>query len=186
MTARRIPCRPRAVGRALALALAALTAALTTGCSDNMRELHDYIQQVKSRPGGKIEPIPEMQPFETYAYPETPLRDPFEVLSFAEPVPAMVADESGPRPDPTRPREPLEDFQLDSLAYVGTLSRDGETWALIQDPAGTIHRVQGGNYLGSNYGRITDISPAAVEVRELVATGQGGWIEREAALALHD
>lgn len=184
MTACRIPCRPPAVCRTLALA--AVAAALV-GCSDNMGELRSYIQQVKSRPGGKIEPIPQMEPFETYAYPEEPLRNPFDVLSFAEPVPeAVAAKKSGPRPDPTRPREPLEEFQLDSLAYVGTLSRDGERWALIQDPGGTIHRVQGGNYLGSNYGRIVDITSSAVEVRELIPNGQGGWIERDAALALQD
>lgn len=171
---------------AAAVALAATLTALA-GCTEDMSDLRGYVAEVKQRPGGRIEPLPEIEPYATYTFPERPMRDPFAPLAFGAPaeVPA-AAQNTGPRPDPTRPREALEDFQLDSLNYVGTLEQSGETWALIRAPGGTIHRVQEGNYLGQNHGRITDIGPREIEVKELVPTGQGGWLEREALIALND
>ncbi|PWG64816.1 pilus assembly protein PilP [Sediminicurvatus halobius] len=165
----------------------ATCALLLGGCAEGMGDLQRYIEQVRARPGGEIEPIPEMEPFETYAYPETLDANPFSVQSFAEPEPddEAVAD-SGLQPDRSRPREVLEQFELDSLAYVGTLQREGERYALVQDPDGTIHRVQDGNYLGRNYGEIQRITPNSIELRELVPNQQGGWIEREASLALSE
>lgn len=176
---KRVPVRLLPVlGLALALA----------GCGEDMSDLRRYVSDIKARPGGRIEPIPEMKPFTSYTYPRDPGRDPFERLSFAEPQRPATAEEiaAGPRPDPTRPREPLEQFALDSLAYVGTLQRDGESWALIQDPGGVIHRVQPGNHLGQNYGEIIDITPTAVRLRELVRTQRGNWVKRDAAIALED
>lgn len=167
-----------------ALPVAAL-ALLLGGCAEGMGDLQGYIEEIRSRPGGEIEPIPEMEPFESYAYPEDLESDPFSVQSFAEPEPddAEIAD-SGLRPDRSRPREVLEEFELDSLSYVGTLQRSEERYALIQDPEGTIHRVQPGNYMGRNYGEIEQITPNSIELRELVPNQQGGWIERDASLAL--
>jgi type IV pilus assembly protein PilP len=49
-----------------------------------------------------------------------------------------------------------------------------------------VHRVQTGNYVGKNYGRIEKITPNTIKVRELIPKESGGWIEREAALALND
>lgn len=157
-----------------------------TGCNEDMSDLRDYIAKVKARPGGEIEPIPRMEPFEGYKYPQQPLRDPFRTLSFAQPKADQDGSGSGPKPDPTRPREPLEGFPLDALSYVGTLSRDNELWALVQAPDGTIHRVQIGNYMGQNYGRITAITPTAIELRELVQKANGDWERRRSELALKD
>ncbi len=170
------------------LLLAFGVALALTGCGEDMSGLRQYVSEIKARPGGRIEPMPEMQPFASYSYPRELGRDPFNVLSFAEPQRAATREEiaAGPRPDPTRPREPLEQFTLDSLGYVGTLQREAERWALIRAPGGVIHRVQPGNHLGQNYGEIIDITPTAVRVRELVRTQRGSWIERDAAIALKD
>lgn len=169
------------------LVAALLAAGLLAGCNEDMSELREYVSQVKERPGGELEPIPQMEPFESYAYPEEPLRNPFEALSFARPEQAEQAPpESGPSPDPTRPREALEAYPLDALGYVGTLSRDQQLWALVQAPDGTIHRVQTGNYMGQNYGEITAIKPGAIELRELAQKANGRWVERRAEVALKD
>ena len=178
---------PKQSGRVKALAALALALALT-GCNEDMSDLRRYVSEIKARPGGRIEPLPEMKVFSSYTYPDDPGRNPFERLSFAEPERPATAEEiaSGPRPDPTRPREPLEQFTLDSLSYVGTLQRDSERWALIRDPSGVIHRVQPGNHLGQNYGEIIDITPTAVRVRELIRTQRGTWVERNAAIALNE
>lgn len=174
---------PRAVGpsgsRIILTAL--LAAGLLGGCTRDTSDLERYIAEVKARPSSPIEPIPEVRPFETYTYPDEPMRDPFARLDFSPQVPA--GQYRGPRPDASRPRELLEEYPLDTLRMMGILQRQDELWALIRDPSGTIHRVQTGNYMGQNHGRIVAISESEVLLQELIADGAGGWIERKAALA---
>ena len=71
-----------------------------------------------------------------------------------------------------------------SRASLGTLSRGKQSWAVIQAPDGTVHRVQVGNHLGQNSGKVTKITEAKVEVIEFLQGGLGDWVEREAALAI--
>jgi hypothetical protein len=85
--------------------------------------------------------------------------------------------------DPRRNREPLEEFPLDSLRLVGTLSLRGQQFALIKDPTAVVHRVTLGNYLGQNYGKITTIAESEIALREIVPDGFGGFIERPATVA---
>ena len=70
------------------------------------------------------------------------------------------------------------------MGAYGTLDRKGEMWALVQTPDGTIHRVKTGNYLGQNDGRITAIEEERVNLVELIPNGRGGYLERQASLAL--
>lgn len=161
------------------------------GCSREMQDLDDYVAEVKSQKPSPIKPIPEMKPFESYQYPEeTSLRNPFRPLGFGEETAqapeAESSDVSGPKPDPTRPREALEEYPLDSLSYVGTLAQDKSSWALIRDPDGTVHRVSTGNYLGQNHGKIVAITPQEIQLRELVRKPSGGWLERKNSIALRD
>ena len=67
---------------------------------------------------------------------------------------------------------------------VGTLDLAGTNYGLIQDSAGLIHRVIPGNYLGQNDGRIIGISESEIQVVEIISDGIGGYLEREAAVAL--
>jgi type IV pilus assembly protein PilP len=69
---------------------------------------------------------------------------------------------------------------------VGTLKRDGNSWALVRMSDSTIHRVKPGNFLGENHGKIVQISESEVELTEIVPDGLGGWMERQAALALSE
>lgn len=157
------------------------------GCSDDMSDLREYVEETKQRPGGRIEEIPEFEPYESFTYDSTELRDPFrpsEGFGMTAEEQAAKESDSGLAPDTSRPKEPLEQFPLDSLEMVGTLSRGGQEWGLVKSPEGVIHRVQEGNYLGQNYGRITELAAERIEVLEIVPDGQGDWMEREAALSL--
>jgi type IV pilus assembly protein PilP len=161
-----------------------IVSALLAGCSPSTQDLHDYIAQTKARQSVGIPPLPEMQTFETFAFPTSIPRDPF-----AEQVPASrVAQRrnDGPRPDLNRPREALEEFALDSLRMMGTLQQKHQLWALVKDPTGTIHRVETGNFLGRNYGEVVAISERAVELMELTPSGEGSWEQRRAALAIKE
>jgi len=165
-----------------------LVAGSLTACSGNNKEdLHSYVEQVKSRQHTKIEPLPEFAPYETHLYSAAGDRDPFTAPVYSAPR-AQVASNTGTGivPDFNRSREPLESEPLDSLRMVGTLERDGNAWALVRMSDSTIHRVKPGNYLGQNFGKIIQITESEVELTEIVPDGLGGWMERQAALALSE
>lgn len=158
---------------------------LVAGCSngEQMIALQDYVDSVVSRPPGQIEPPPEFVSYVAFTYSAASLRGPFDI-----PVDAATALRnqlnSEVKPDETRPKEYLESFAIGALTMVGTLSRSGQTWALVRDETTNINRVAVGNYVGRNYGRIVAISETQIDVMEIVPTGDGGWLERPASIAL--
>jgi len=163
-----------------------LTALLLAGCSGDMSDLRAYTGKIKQRPGEKVPPIPEFEPYQSFTYVPEELRDPFRVQAgFTEPE-TVDTETSGVKPPTDHRTEPLERFPLDGLDMVGTLSRDNTLWALIRDPEGAVHQVTQDNYLGQNYGRITGIHPDRVVLVEIIPDGQDGWMEREAAIGMSD
>lgn len=167
----------------------AACAFLLTGCNQGLGDLQQFVQQIKSQPPGRIEPIPEFQPYQNFEYTSQDLRDPFKLVDFRRPdenTDEIEVTASGLRPDAGRVREPLEDFPLDTLRLKGTVTKDGIKWGLIFAPDNTIHRVIEGNYMGQNHGRIITVSDEIIELTEIVPDGLGNYIERSSAVALID
>jgi type IV pilus assembly protein PilP len=69
---------------------------------------------------------------------------------------------------------------------VGTLEKDAQNWGLVTAPDGAVHRIQPGNYVGKNYGKITLVAEDRIELVEIVPDGLGGWQERGARLDLSE
>lgn len=163
-------------------ALAMMLVAGLSACGGGMDDLDSYINEVKQRPGGRIEPLPEITPYEVFAYVADAegFRSPFAPDAPQE----TSAAAGGTRPDLERSREYLEQYPLDTLRMVGTLMQDGTNYGLVQDSDGLVHRVIPGNYLGQNDGRIVDISESKIDVVEIVSDGIGGYLERQAAVGL--
>ncbi len=162
-----------------------LAAALgVAACGGDLKDLDQYINEVKARPGGRIEPLPEVTPYEVFTYVADAqgLRSPFR----PDTPQATGAAVGGARPDPDRSREYLEGFPLDTLGMVGTLYIGETMYGLVQTSDGLIHRVVPGNYMGQNDGRITDISESEITLVEIISDGIGGYIERDAAISLSD
>jgi type IV pilus assembly protein PilP len=165
--------------RAILISAAALAVLSLSGCSNGMDELRQQVAEIKSRPGEAIDPLPEVKPYEAFAYNAGNLRSPF--------VPAAPARSdlaAGVRPDVKRPREFLEQFPLDTMRMVGTLQLQGRNYGLVQGKDGLVHRVAPGNFVGQNDGKIVGISSTKISIIEIVPDGLGGYIERPAALAL--
>ena len=157
---------------------------LLSACGgDPYTDLNAFVEQVKAQPKGHIPPMPEVKIFETFAYDADGLRNPFSP-SIKENL--AQAHGFGLQPDANRKREPLEEYPLDSLTFVGHLKKSGEEWGLIIAPDNTIYRIQIGNYLGKNYGKIVSIDETSIKLVEIIATGTGGWIDREATLVLSE
>lgn len=164
-------------GRVLAFALLA-------GCSGDMQDLDNFMTDKLARPGGVIEPIPNFKAYEAFAYAATTMRSPFDRPVEVRKV-ASLGARAAIKPDPQRPREFLEQFTLDSLQLVGKLERGGQTWSLIKDPAGGIHRVRLGSFLGRDHGSVVDMGETFLSLVEIVSDGTAeGWVERPRTLEL--
>ena len=166
--------------------LGLMTVMLSVGlaaCGGGTDDLDAYVNEVKKRKGGVIEPLPEITPYEIFNYvaDKQGIRSPFR-----PDTPQSAAGNSGPRPDDERSREYLESFPLDALSMVGTLHIDNTLYGLIRTSDGLIHRVVPGNYMGQNDGRITQISESEIDLVEIISDGIGGYIERDAAVGLTD
>lgn len=154
-------------------------ATLMAGCGGDSDDLMAYVEEVKSRKSSDIEPLPQIKPYETFLYVDAGRRDPF----INAPTQKGGGSALSAFVDTRRNREPLEEFPLDALRLVGTLTIAGQRYALVRDPAAVVHRVTVGNYLGQNYGKITAIAESEITLREIVPDGFGGYIERPATIA---
>jgi type IV pilus assembly protein PilP len=153
-----------------------------TGCASNDNsDLHNRIDQIKARPAAKIPPLPAFKPYETFKYSRVDATDPFEMIA---PDRVETAVESVDSPLAGRNLETLEQYPLDTLRYVGQLVKDGREWAIVTSPDQIVHRVNVGNYLGQNYGKIITIKEDKIEIVETIPDNLGGWISRDAALSL--
>ncbi|MFG3502988.1 type 4a pilus biogenesis lipoprotein PilP [Pseudomonas sp. NPDC047963] len=169
--------------RLVAIALGTL---MLTGCgvSGDFDDLRSYMDEVRAKPKGSIEPLPAFLPYEAFTYSAASLRHPFQ--------PPMKIDltqrQKGTkdiRPDETRIKQFLEEFNIENFVMVGTLAKGEGNYALIKGGDG-VHRVKVGDYLGRNHGRIVEISEAEVDVLEIVPDGEGGWLERPRSLTLKE
>lgn len=162
---------------------------LLAGCSSNeFEDLQSYVAEVKARPKGRIEPLPEFKPYESFQYSAAGLRGPFTA-----PVEIKLIKyqqeraKNNIKPDLNRPKEYLEGFSIDAITMVGTLALvENELWALLDDAEGGVHRVKPGNYVGRNHGRVVSINQGSVDIIEIVPDGHGGWLERPRAIKLQD
>ena len=165
--------------------IGALLLASLVACNSQQDDLGRYIAEVKARPATPIPPIPAVRTYSPYKSEGLLGRDPFR-QSTSEGADQVVqgGPAKGPRPDLQRPREYLERFELDTLVMVGTFAKESSEWALVRDPDGVVHRVAVGNYMGKNHGKVNKISNDEVYLSEFIADGVGGWLVREASIAL--
>lgn len=181
--------KPRAAYK-LSPILMAVLISLTTlfaGCSRELRDLEDYVEEVKSREPLGIDPIPEVKPYKSYKYQVSNQRNPFDASIFeAKIVQKIRKSNSGISPDSNRTPEFLENFPLDSLRMVGTLEQRGGLWALIQTPERTIQRISSGNYIGQNNGKVLAVSDVRITLEEIIPDGFGGWRKRDGSIALSE
>ena len=147
----------------------------TPGDAPNLQK---WAAEMKSRPAPALDPLPVMQQFETFEYAAQSLRDPFS-NAFSE-----ESNGSGLRPDPSRRKQLLEQFPLDSFDMVGTIGDGAARVALVMGPDKVTYRVRPGMYIGQSDGRITGVSDDRIELVELVPDGASGWLERPATIVM--
>jgi len=167
----------------LCLSLASLT---LLGCDGGeQRQLQAELNEMSKDLRGKIKPLPVVKPYEPVSYTAFDMADPFGPAKIALATQGKKGAGSGLQPDLNRPREPLEAYSLESLAMVGVLKQHERTYALVKADSG-LYRVSPGNYMGQNFGLITAIGEAEIQLKELVQDAAGDWTERESSLQLQE
>jgi type IV pilus assembly protein PilP len=161
------------------LALFVGAALLLGGCGNDNQDLRAWMAEQGKGVRGRLDPLPQLKPYEPFAYNAFDLPDPFKPRKIQP-----IKGDSKLAPDLNRRREPLESYPLEALAMVGTLARNKQMYALVKTPEKDIYQVKSGNYLGQNYGVVTDISDSEIKLKELVQDGSGDWTERTSALQL--
>lgn len=152
-----------------------------TGCGGgNLEDLRTFVDETGKDGQGKIEPLPEVKVYEPFTYNAFDLPDPFK------PRKLSTGGGGGMQPDLNRPKEPLEAFSLETLKMVGMVSKQGVVHAVIKTPDNAIYHVRKGNYVGQNFGLITQISDSEVTLREIVQDSAGDWSERTSTLILQE
>jgi type IV pilus assembly protein PilP len=152
-----------------------------TGCTGGgMDDLRTFVAETGKDMQGKIEPLPKVKVYEPFSYEAFDLPDPFKPRKLA------TSGGGGTQPDLNRPKEPLEAFSLETLKMVGRLSKKGKTHAVIRTPDNTVYHVGKGNYVGQNFGLITQIGDNEVTLREIIQDSAGDWSERISTLILQE
>lgn len=154
--------------------------ATLAGCgSESHQDLRTWMAEQGKGTRGRLDPVPQIKPYEPFAYNAFDLPDPFKPRKIE---PAKGGSKLAP--DLARRREPLEAFPLESLTMVGTLEKNKAMFALVRTPEKDLYQVRAGNYMGTDFGVIVGISDTEIKLRELVQDGAGDWTERTSSLQL--
>jgi len=163
------------------LIISMLALGLSACGGGGMDDLHTFVAETGKDMQGKIEPLPEIKAYDPFAYEAFDLPDPFKPRKLSS-----SGGGGGIQPDLTRPKEPLEAFSLETLKLVGMLSKQGAMHAVIKTPENAIYHVRKGNYVGQDFGLVTQITESDVTLREIVQDSAGDWSERISTLVLQD
>jgi type IV pilus assembly protein PilP len=166
----------------LHLLIGVVLSALLVGCSlDEGDDLDQYMRDATNEVKPRIKPLPEVQPYMALQYnADGTLVDPFRARRAVNKSTAL-------QPNLNRPKEPMEAYPLESIKYVGLLSRNKLTYALLKTPDDAVQHVKVGNYVGQSFGRVTQITDAEVLLTEIVQDDlTGDWVERLSSLVLQE
>jgi type IV pilus assembly protein PilP len=160
-----------------------LASLLLVGCGgEEFQDLRDFVKNAGVDMRGKIEPPPDVKPYEPFTYEnDANLPDPFKPRKSD----ARNANRTGQnQPNLNRPKEELEDFPLESLKMVGYLFQRNVGHAVIRSAEGKVYLVKAGNYIGMNFGQVISVTETEVKIKEMVQDSNGDWTERESSLLL--
>lgn len=168
---------------------AVLASALTgVGCtSADQNELQAWMLEQRAATKAQVQPLPEPGKFSPQAYNQEAQIEPFSNQKLTQ---ALKRDSNQATsnaaliaPELARRKEPLEASPLDAVKMVGSLIKVGQPVALVRVD-NLIYQVKAGNYLGQNFGRVTQVTETGLALREIVQDAAGEWVERSATLQL--
>ena len=171
----------------LILLLPALLLVACAGSSED--ELRQWMSEQKSQTRPKVVPIPEPKQFKPENYTPVADAEPFSdqklTLALKKDVARVAGNAALLTPELARRKEPLEEFPLDTMTLVGSMSKVGKPVGLVT-VGKLLYQVRPGDHLGQNYGKVVKITETELTLREIVQDASGEWVERTASLQLQE
>lgn len=159
---------------------------MLSACAGEQEELTVWMEQQKREVKPNVQPLVPPRKFDPAPYAGAQSVDPFSNQKLAV---ALKQEARQPNSllaaETNRRKEPLEAFPMDSMSMVGSVTKNGQQYALLRVD-NLLYQVKVGDYLGQNYGKITRISETEVALREVVQDAAGEWIERTSTLQLQE
>jgi type IV pilus assembly protein PilP len=163
-----------------------LVAALGAGCSDENNDLQAWMKQQEREVKPNVAPLQPPKKFDPQPYVALENVEPFSAQKLQV---ALRQENAAPNAllagELNRRKEPLEAYPLDSMRMVGSVTRRGRPYALLQVDK-LLYQVTTGDHLGQNYGKITRLNETEIVLREIVQDAAGEWIERSTSLQLQE
>lgn len=161
---------------------------LLAGCGDSEHEdLRQWMREASKDLRGNIKPLPQVRPYEPLTYDAGGLRSPFDPGRVIGGGTGAKGRGEGSVPDLNRPREPLEEFPLETMKFVGFF-RDSKRLVAQVLVNNKTYDLKVGNYLGQNFGRVTNIvteqNDEKIQLKEVIQEPDGAWVERDSELLL--
>lgn len=164
------------------LSLALLT--LFTGCKANEDSLDDHIAKVESQARQDVIDLAPVIDFKISKYAAHQSREPFVLPQEALVLNQPTVKKNCWQPSKRRKSGELERYPLSKLRLKGVMSSNGRVSALVQTPAGNVVKVNAGQYIGVNNGKVTRVTAKYLQINETLPDGLGCWNKRNVKLAL--
>lgn len=166
--------------------LGLLSVFVLAGCSGAQEELQQWIEQQRREVKPNVTPLSPPKKFVPQAYLAGNAVEPFSAQKLTVAIKQEARQSSSLlASEINRRKEPLEAYPVDSMAMVGSVTKQGRPYALLKVDS-LLYQVKTGDYLGQNYGKITGISETEISFREIVQDAAGEWIERTSSLQLQE
>ncbi|MGV3002135.1 pilus assembly protein PilP [Vibrio sp.] len=160
-----------------------LSALVLVGCQQSNDSIPNFISQVENQSRKEIAQLEPEKSFKATQYSGMSLRSPFSLPAIA------VANQPQTKQDCWQPglrskTGQLEQYPLEQLHLRGVMGSKGDISGLVQTPKGTLVKVQPGEYIGLNNGKVAQVTPKFILIKETLPDGLGCWQQRNVKLAL--
>ena len=172
--------RPQIVTVACILVLSACS-------NDELAELNKSLNATTvAKTNSQIKPLPTVCEFKAFYYETKDQRNPFIAFKVTDKTKLAGKDNNFKTlaPNAHRTKESLEAYPLNTLKMLGHVLYKNTVWALIKSADGQLYRIAKGNYLGTNFGKVIQITPDKVTIVELIQDQQSEWHEQNTTMDL--
>jgi type IV pilus assembly protein PilP len=173
------------VKRILLVALCGCLGACSGGDHDDLKQ---WMAENTKDMRGHIPKLPEVKPYAPVPYEAEGVLDPFKPGKIEpESKYKQLAGKGGAFQPDFEAREVrnslLEKYPIESLKMIGYMNVNRRPMAVIQ-VEDKVKQVKVGDYIGLDFGMVTQVSDTEVQLRELIQDSAGDWTERKSSLYL--
>ncbi|MFB9213955.1 pilus assembly protein PilP [Vibrio sinaloensis] len=154
------------------------------GCQANTDPLDEFVAQVERKARQDVVDLKPVIDFQITPYQAHQQREPFVLPKAALVLNQPVVSKDCWQPAKRKKTSQLERYPLSKLKLKGVMGSQGRVSALIQTPAGNVVKVNKGQYIGLNNGKVTHVSANYLKINETLPDGLGCWNKRSVKLAL--